>query len=199
MRRPLVLALPTALLVVLAGCGDEQADPRAPLVCETYAEENANFLISNSDTGERNVEGEIVGSYRVYDAGVEYISLNVDGEIVAVARASSGGTASLDTASEAATNFPVNEQIGSISDPGAEKAIECARSGDAGAESQEGFDVEAWRQEVIDTFGPEVVNPDGSKDDYVEMARSYCVNGTRTPPPGSLGEFVLETFCPYVP
>lgn len=92
---------------------------------------------------------------------------------------------------------------------GAEQALECARQAGAPAVlNLSNFDVEAWRLEAIEKFGPEQTNPDGSKDDYVRLALSICgqrnaeretmLTNLGADYEGSFQQFVIETFCPYV-
>lgn len=61
------------------------------------------------------------------------------------------------------------------------------------------FDVEAWRRQTIELFGPEREFSDGSKEDYVEQARALCATEDRPDyEQGSIQEHMEETFCPYV-
>jgi len=92
---------------------------------------------------------------------------------------------------------------------GAQEALKCAQqTGGPPSLDFGNFDVEAWRRKAIEKFGPEQTFSDGSKEDYVRLALSICMqtNAERETMltnlgadyEGSLQQFVNETFCPYV-
>lgn len=96
-----------------------------------------------------------------------------------------------------------------VDTPGAETALGCARrAGDPASLELKDFDVEAWRSEAIERFGPEKTYDDGSKGDYVRLALSICkLNGAEEAAmranlgaryEGSLQQFIVNTFCPHV-
>jgi len=70
------------------------------------------------------------------------------------------------------------------------------------------FDVERWRVDAQDEFGPEEEHPDGSKDDYVVLATAICDQDDSTRQTmldnlgadfeGSMQQYILKTFCPNV-
>jgi hypothetical protein len=60
------------------------------------------------------------------------------------------------------------------------------------------FDPEAWRRETIKIWGPEREYQDGSKLDYVKVARAICAAEDRPEyEEDSIQEYMIETFCPY--
>lgn len=92
---------------------------------------------------------------------------------------------------------------------GAQEALECAQQAASPHPLDLGnFETEEWRRKAIEKFGPEETHSDGSKDDYVRLALSICkeTNAERETMQtnlgpdyeGSLQQFVIETFCPYV-
>lgn len=90
-----------------------------------------------------------------------------------------------------------------VNTAGAEDALECAKkAGNPPSLDSGNFDAEAWRREAIKRFGPEQTYPDGSKDDYVQLALSICKykeeNPSITYEEGSDQQYIIETFCPYV-
>ena len=99
---------------------------------------------------------------------------------------------------------PVTEDMN-----GASAAVACAQDADEPPEIDLGeFNVEAWRAEAIERFGPEEVFDDGSKDDHVKLAFLICDQsaGARNEMKGNLGadyagsfqEFIITEFCPNV-
>lgn len=146
------------LLSALASAGDEPAENTtaeesiidddssssqasdSSFTCEPFSMEMAEEIISNSDTGERKIEGEILETAAVkstQDYGADdlwFIAINVDGTIVSLAHNSPPGTGvdgpgfyfSLDSVSEQATSFPADprEQV-STSTPGAAAVVDC--------------------------------------------------------------------------
>lgn len=87
--------------------------------------------------------------------------------------------------------------------PGAQEALDCASQAGAPPSLDFGnFDVEAWRRQTIDKYGPEQTYDDGSKQDYVRFALSICEYKESHPSmvyeAGSFQQYVLDTFCPYV-
>ena len=61
------------------------------------------------------------------------------------------------------------------------------------------FDTEAWRRDTIERFGPEREYSDGTKLDYVRVARALCEKEDRPDyEDGSLQRHILDTFCPNV-
>ena len=95
-----------------------------------------------------------------------------------------------------------------VDTPGAQTALSCARRVGAPASLElADLDVEAWRSEAIERFGPEMTFDDGSKLDYVRLALSICKKGDAEVAAmeanlgaeyeGSFQQFVIDTFCPY--
>lgn len=90
--------------------------------------------------------------------------------------------------------------------PGAQAALQCARSAGGPATVEvKGLDVEEWRAQAIEGFGPEEVFDDGSRSDYVRIARVICQEDPArmrrtmgSAYDGSLQEFIFDTFCPYI-
>ena len=88
---------------------------------------------------------------------------------------------------------------------GASAAVACAQQADdPPAVGAEGFNVEAWRAEVIERFGPEQ-SLDGFQNDYVLWAFAICdviasdrdlILGASYD--GSFRQFAAEEFCPNV-
>lgn len=96
-----------------------------------------------------------------------------------------------------------------IETDGAQEALECARqAGPPPSLNSGAFDVESWRREAIEKFGPEETFSDGSKEDYVRLALIICKqsNAERetmrinlgSDYEGSFEQFIIESFCPYV-
>ena len=86
-------------------------------------------------------------------------------------------------------------------------ALACAQSADEPPVVDAGdFDVEAWRADAIERFGPEEVFDDGSREDYVELAFSICDQSASDRErmrdnlgadyDGSFQQFIIEEFCP---
>jgi hypothetical protein len=86
---------------------------------------------------------------------------------------------------------------------GSQSALLCAQqAGKPPTLQLNNFDVEAWRREAIQKFGPEKTYSDGSKDDYVKLALSICKYKAADPSvtydDGSLQQYIIDTFCPHV-
>jgi|GEM_PF-1352323 len=97
-----------------------------------------------------------------------------------------------------------------VDTPGAETALDCAhRVGDPTSLElkDKDFDIEVWRSEAIEMFGPEETFDDGSKEDYVWYALTICdlSEAKKATQRANLGEeyigsfaqFVIDTFCPH--
>ena len=209
-------ALAVLLLVVILGaCGD---DGSPSLVCEAFDLDDANALVTNGDTGTRRIDGvinaavlvETTASFRGSPVGI--VAVNVDGVIVTLVEVlPEGPWASMDDVSERATNFPQDTPYSISEDAaGVAEAQECAEAGEQPTTTApaSGFDVEEWRAQAIERFGPEETFDDGSKDDYVFVARQVCDQsdeeratmlenlGSRYD--GSLQQFIIDEFCPNV-
>ena len=214
MRRTAQYLVALAVLLVPA-CGDDGPS----LACEAFDLDDANALVTNGDTGERKVLGDIKAAVLVESdeefrgSTVGFVAINVGGEIVTLAHLLPNGLwASMDGPSERATGFPQSPDALGVSEDtnGVAEARECAASSEQPTTTApaSGFDMESWRQEAIDRFGPEETHPDGSKDDYVQLARTICDQsdsdrstmrsnlGARYE--GSLQQFIIEEFCPNV-
>jgi hypothetical protein len=118
--------------------------------------------------------------------------------------------------SEAASLFPDFPNVSrrsehpiTVNTPGAQDALDCAqKAGSPPSLDMGSFDTEAWRRKAIEKFGPEQTYSDGSKDDYVRLALSICKQSDAERETmrtnlgadyeGSLQQYVIETFCPYV-
>ncbi len=139
----------TAFLLLLSGCGAsdvvDQPTTVAPATsesrCEPYPTENAEELITNSDTGQRKIQGNIIATAAVrskdtFTGGqgqqvpIYVIAINVDGQIIVVLIGSDNPTgpglySSADDLSERATGLPQNGRIGSSSTEGVSEARAC--------------------------------------------------------------------------
>jgi hypothetical protein len=129
----------SALLLLLSGCGAQDAIDESR--CEPYPKERAEELITNSDTGQRKIKGEIVATAAVrskdtFTGGqgqqvpIYVIAINVDRQIVVVLLGSDSPTgpglySSTDVLSERATSFPQNGRIGTNSTEGVAQARAC--------------------------------------------------------------------------
>lgn len=90
-----------------------------------------------------------------------------------------------------------------INTPGAQEALECASQAGAPPSLNFGnFNVETWRRQTIEKYGPEQTYDDGSRQDYVRFALSICEYKESNPSmvyeADSFQQYVLDTFCPYV-
>lgn len=208
--------LPVLLLAgLLTACGDNGAS----LACSPFDLDDANALVTNGDTGKRKIEGDIKAAVLVESkekfrgSTVGFVAINVDGRIVTLAHLLPDGMwASMDAVSELATSFPQGSDVFGVSDDtdGVAQARECAASGNQPTTiaPKSGFDVEAWRTEAVARFGPEETHSDGSKDDYVQLARMICIQpaSERSAMQGNLGanyegsvqQFIIEEFCPNI-
>ncbi len=192
--------------------------------CEYFDLDDANAILT-TDEGNRTVPGDIVTAVRVTssesvaddapaNAGrqIEFIAINVDDQIVILAHAVDGLWSSVDQFSETATGFPLGNEwlLASIDTDGAVEAVRCAEAAFTPTTTApaSGFDLEAWRAEAIERFGPEEVYDDGSKDDYVDLAYMICdqtgeeranmLDNLGDDYEGSRTQFILEEFCPNV-
>ena len=213
--RPLIVV---TLLLAACGGGDDGSSS-VSLVCEAFDLDDANALVTNSDTGERKIEGDIRTAVlfeteeNFGGSTVGIVAINVGSHVVTLVEVLPNGPwASMDDLSERATSFPQNPNRYGVSEntDGVTKARECASSGDQPTTTApaSGFDVEAWRAEAIKRFGPEETFDDGSKDDYVQLAHTLCDQSANERATmrsnlgpryeGSLQQFILEEFCPNV-
>jgi len=139
----------SAILLLLSGCGASDAVDQPATVapttiesrCEPYPTERAEELITNSDTGQRKIQGNIIATAAVrskdtFTGGqgqqvpIYVIAINVDGQIVVVLLGSDSPTgpglySSTDDLSERATGFPQNGRIGSSATEGVAEARTC--------------------------------------------------------------------------
>ena len=124
---------------------DSGGDEAAPedLECLAFPRRTADELISNSDTGERKIEGDILATAAVQSpetvSGNElwFISINVDGTVVTLGHDvppgegvnGSGLYYSMNPTSEAATSFP-SDPRGEVTEAtnGYLQAIECVEN-----------------------------------------------------------------------
>jgi hypothetical protein len=145
-------ALTAALTLGIAGCRSEPPDvTEAPataapttaaleLACTPLDSAEAESLISNADTGVRNIPGAIVSAVSVLsneyvpedsplNAGLQisYVALNVAGTHLLLAHPVDGLWAALDGPTEQATHFPqTGLKLGADpTSPAALKAVEC--------------------------------------------------------------------------
>lgn len=218
-----LLARLVGALLALGTVACSSTDNEAKSACEVFDVDDANALVTNSDTGVRKVEGEIIASVIVRTgrvipeespigsgALIGIVAINVGGKMVTLAHGMDTVIYySLDEVSETATGFPSAEGIG-ISEELDEVAAarECAETGDTATtvESSSDFDVERWRSEAIRRFGAEEAHSDGSRDDYVQLARTVCMQGPAEREvliqnlgdryKNSLQRFIIDEFCP---
>ncbi len=129
-----------AILVLLSGCG-AQSSNTDETPCESYPVARAEELITNSDTGRRKIEGQILATAAVkskdtftngrgQEVPIYVIAINVDGQIVVVLLGSDSPTgpgmySSTDDLSQRATSFPQNSRIGDSSTEGVSQARAC--------------------------------------------------------------------------
>lgn len=127
-----------------AGAAEKEAGGETvELSCESFSKQTAEELISNSDTGERKVEGPIIATAAVKSAATVsgndlwFISINVGGTIVTLGHdvppgedvEGSGLYYSLNPASEAATSFPTDPR-GEVTEStdGFQESVACVES-----------------------------------------------------------------------
>ena len=141
MHHHLSIPLYATCLMLLIGCGPEESGTQStasPHKCQPYPIERAEELITNSDTGERKIDGQIVAACSVIsndtfvdgrgqNAPIHVIAINVDGQIITLLLGSddplgNGLYSSVDQVSENATGFPQNRRIGSESTDGVKTA-----------------------------------------------------------------------------
>jgi hypothetical protein len=139
----------SAILLLLSGYGTPIAVGQSSTIaatttesrCEPYPKERAEMLITDPDTGQRMIKGDIIATAAVkskdtFTGGkgqkvpIYVIAINVDGQVVTVLLGSDSSTgtglySSTDVRSEKATSFSQNRRIGSRSTEGVAQARAC--------------------------------------------------------------------------
>ena len=226
MARPLSLAL--ALIVGLAACspgggsGARVLDARESFeVSAVQAVEADGFTVASavcevvSSENYRPDDG-VFGGKLVFHA-FRISGPGIDGEVVALFgtnHAAADGRGLVFPVNGAAIDLDQGFPPGSnLADPvtedtnGASAAVACAQAAaDPPVVDAGDFDVEAWRAEAIERFGPEETFDDGSKEDYVEIAFLICdqsasdrarmMENLGADYDGSFQQFIIESFCP---
>jgi hypothetical protein len=201
-----VLSAEDVLAVSAIDAAKQEGYTLASAVCETVSSER--YLPTVEIDGGQIVfhAFRITNSARGYEGVVVFASNHT---------AAQGSGLVWSTNADAKRLFPQFPDSSKLSYPitmttdGAQSALVCAQQAGKPPSLEAGsLDVEAWRRKAIEKFGPEQTHSDGSKDDYVRLAVGICkLSNTERASmktnlgatyEGSIQQFTIETFCPYV-